>query len=43
MPSWKPPTQDMVKLNFDGASFLSSGSAGIGAILRDEKGDVLLL
>lgn len=31
--SWKPPTQVMVKLNFDGALFQYSNSAGIGSIL----------
>ncbi|KAG6678389.1 hypothetical protein I3842_14G077800 [Carya illinoinensis] len=39
--SWKSPPIDYVKLNFDGALFRKMGAAGVGIILRDEKGAVL--
>lgn len=40
--SWKPPPQGKIKLNFLGALFPSFGTAGLGVIVRDDRGEVLL-
>ncbi|KAF5451602.1 hypothetical protein F2P56_026695 [Juglans regia] len=39
--SWSPPPPGFLKLNVDGAIFPDHHKAGIGIILRDEKGDVI--
>ncbi|XP_042972972.1 uncharacterized protein LOC122304773 [Carya illinoinensis] len=39
---WEFPLPGVFKLNVDGATFLNQHSAGIGAILRDSKGEVLM-
>lgn len=39
---WKPPKRGYVKLNVDGVLFFCLQVIGIGAILRDSKGDLLL-
>lgn len=38
---WKPPAPDSVKLNVDGSFSPDDGSAGIGLVLRNHKGEVL--
>ncbi|XP_050249318.1 uncharacterized protein LOC126696677 [Quercus robur] len=35
---WKPPPWPRHKVNFDGAVFREDDSAGVGAVIRDEKG-----
>ncbi|KAF5459099.1 hypothetical protein F2P56_023083, partial [Juglans regia] len=39
---WKPPPIDWLKLSVDGAVFGEINRAGVGFVLRDGKGDVLL-
>ncbi|KAF5444601.1 hypothetical protein F2P56_033721 [Juglans regia] len=39
--SWSPSPPGFLKLNVDGAIFPDHHKAGIGIILRDEKGDVI--
>ncbi|XP_042952128.1 uncharacterized protein LOC122289214 [Carya illinoinensis] len=39
---WEPSQPGTFKLNVDGAIFQNQQSAGIGAILRDSKGEVLM-
>ena len=41
--AWCPPLQNSFKLNFDGASKGNPGSAGFGGIIRNHKGEYLLL
>ena len=38
---WRPPDQDYVKINFDGALFSKENQAGIGVFIRNEVGLVL--
>lgn len=40
--NWKPPAEDFVKLNVDGAIFFNPQKVGIGAIFRDNKGDIIM-
>ena len=35
---WRPPEQDLVKVNFDAALFKHKNSAGLGAIVQDWRG-----
>ncbi|KAF5477659.1 hypothetical protein F2P56_004279, partial [Juglans regia] len=39
---WEPPDPDMLKLNVDGAVFSQMGKAGMGAIVRNSVGSVLM-
>ena len=39
---WRPSDHDYVKINFDGALFNKENRAGIGVVIRNEEGLVLL-
>ena len=39
--NWSPPPSGWLKVNFDGASFPSKNLAGLGAIIRNDKGLVM--
>ncbi|CAI9785388.1 unnamed protein product [Fraxinus pennsylvanica] len=39
---WKPPDFNFLKLNVDGATFKELDKAGIGAVLRDHSGQVIM-
>lgn len=38
---WAPPPASVFKLNFDAAIFLDSNSLGFGAIIQNEKEEVM--
>ena len=38
---WKPPLQDVYKLNFDAAVLLNLNCSGVGAIIRNCDGEVM--
>ena len=38
---WCPPSQGLVKINCDGATFKDQNKSGIGVVIRDENGMVL--
>jgi len=38
---WQPPPSKAYKLNFDAALFSNLGRTGIGAVIRNEKGEVM--
>ena len=38
---WRPPNENVVKVNFDGALFGESNCAGLGVVVRNSKGVVL--
>ena len=38
---WKPPAEDNLKVNYDGAIFQEQGRAGIGVVIRNSAGDVM--
>ena len=38
---WKPPIPDRYKVNFDGAIFSETNEAGLGAIIRNHRGEVM--
>ena len=40
---WCPPARGLLKFNVDGAARGKPGPAGVGGVLRDHKGDVLLM
>ncbi|KQK16103.2 hypothetical protein BRADI_1g26757v3 [Brachypodium distachyon] len=39
---WKPPNADSVKLNVDGSFSSNDGSAGVGLVLRDHRGNLMI-
>lgn len=39
---WKPPPCGMWKLKFDGAIICALNQSGVGAILRDGRGDMIM-
>ena len=39
---WSPPSENRMKINFDGALFGESDSAGIGVVIRNSEGVVLV-
>ena len=38
---WKPPPKGVFKLNVDGAVFADQRAASVGALIRDEEGNVI--
>ena len=38
---WRPPNDDEVKINYDGAIFSEEGRAGLGVVCRSSDGVVL--
>ena len=38
---WHPPPASVFKLNFDAAIFSDLNSSGVGAMIRNEKGEVV--
>ena len=38
---WRAPQAGFVKVNFDGALFGDSNKSGVGAVIKDNNGDVL--
>ena len=42
MKPWKPPEEDWIKVNVDGAFVEQTGKTGVGVAIRDQKGTVLL-
>ncbi|XP_075669986.1 uncharacterized protein LOC142639733 [Castanea sativa] len=39
---WQPPTHQQYKINFDGALFKVENQAGIGVVIRDSEGQVMV-
>ena len=39
--SWRPPSPNRFKLNFDAAKFKDEEASGFGAIIRNERGEVM--
>ena len=39
---WQSPIEDLVKVNFDGAMFREDQEAGIGMVIRNKEGQVLV-
>ena len=39
--TWQPPQGSLFKLNFDGACFDDGAALGYGAMIRNEKGEVM--
>ncbi|XP_077230145.1 uncharacterized protein LOC143863347 [Tasmannia lanceolata] len=42
LPRWCPPPKCWIKLNFDGSSSGNPGRAGIGGVLRDHLGNLIM-
>lgn len=40
--TWSPPEHGFYKLNVDGSTFVDSGSIGVGAVIRNSTGEVML-
>ena len=40
--TWQPPPGSLFKLNFDGACFDDGAASGYGAVIRNEKGEVMV-
>ena len=40
---WRPPSQGLVKINCDGATFKDQKKSSIGVVIRDENSMVLAL
>ena len=38
---WRPPSVELVKINFDGAVFANENKSGIGVVIRNDEGLVL--
>ena len=38
---WRPPPEYTFKLNFDAAIFLDLNCSGVGAMIRNERGEVM--
>lgn len=38
---WKPPSWPVIKVNFIGSVFKDEDSAGVGVVIRDDKGNVI--
>lgn len=39
--NWRPPQKDTYKINYDSAVFSESDEAGIGVVVRNERGEVM--
>ena len=39
---WKPPNFGLYKINFNGAVFADQVSAGIGVVIRDWEGQIIV-
>lgn len=39
--AWKPPPQSMYKLNFDAALFMDLNRTGFGAVIRNDRREVM--
>ena len=39
--TWQPPQGSLFKMNFDGACFDDGAASGYGAVIRNEKGEVM--
>lgn len=39
--NWSPPDSGSFKLNIDGAFHPESGVGGVGAVIRNDKGEVI--
>ena len=40
---WKPPPHSVFKLNFDAAIFMEIDRSGFGMIIRNDKGEVMVV
>ena len=41
--TWQPPQGSLFKLNFDGVCFDDGAALGYGAVIRNDKGEVMVL
>ncbi|KAL0012001.1 hypothetical protein SO802_007109 [Lithocarpus litseifolius] len=39
---WRPPLEDFLKVNFDGAVFAANNIVGLGIIIRNDSGLVMV-